>query len=94
MSAEGIPVGSSTPPLNREPYLESQLSGRGYQRIYSQERLARYREQNVLPHNDELCETHLVMPHEVLMGSRADTDSIVEAFAKVQKHAAQLAANS
>jgi perosamine synthetase len=90
LTAEGIPVSSSTPPLNREPYLERQLSGRGYQRIFSQERLARYREQNVLPRNDELCETHLVMPHEVLMGSKADTDDVVEAFAKVQKHASRL----
>lgn len=90
MTAEGIPVESSTPPLNREPYLERQLSSRGYQRIFSKERLARYREQNVLPHNDELCANHLVMPHEVLMGTKADTDSIVEAFAKVQKNAAKL----
>jgi perosamine synthetase len=90
MSAEGIPVGSSTSPLNREPYLERQLNSRGYQRIFSKERLARYREQNVLPRNDELCANHLVMPHEVLMGTKADTDTIVEAFAKVQKNAAKL----
>lgn len=92
MTAEGIPVGSSTPPLNREPYLERQLSARGYQKIFSKERLARYREQNVLPRNDELCATHLVMPHEVLMGSKADADDIVEAFGKVQKNASKLAA--
>jgi dTDP-4-amino-4,6-dideoxygalactose transaminase len=91
MNAEGIPVGSSSPPLNTEPYLERQLSGRGYQKIYSRERLARYREQNVLPRNDELCATHLVMPHEVLMGTKADVDDIVEAFAKVQRNAAKLA---
>ena len=93
MSAEGIPVASSSPALNREPYLERQLNSRGFQRIFSPERLARYREQNVLPRNDELTETHLVMPHEVLMGTKADTDSIVEAFAKVQKNAAKLMGN-
>jgi perosamine synthetase len=90
MTAEDISVGSSTPPLNTEPYLERQLSGRGYQRIFSKERLARYREQNLLPRNDELCATHLVMPHEVLMGSKADVDDIVAAFAKVQRNAAML----
>lgn len=94
MTAEGIPVGSSTPKLNREPYLEKQLSGRGYQRIFSKERLDRYREQNIIPKNDELCDTHLVMPHEVLMGSKADTQDIIDAFAKVQKNASRLGAVS
>jgi dTDP-4-amino-4,6-dideoxygalactose transaminase len=51
MTAEGIPVGSSTPPLNREPYLERQLRARGYQRIFSPERLARYREGTVIRAN-------------------------------------------
>jgi len=90
LTAEGIPVESSTPPLNREPYLERQLNSPGYQRIFSKERLARYRDQNVLPRNDELCASHLVMPHEVLMGTQADTDTIVEAFAKVQKNSSKL----
>jgi dTDP-4-amino-4,6-dideoxygalactose transaminase len=91
VSAEGIPtIGSSTPPLNREPYLEKALSSRGYQRIYSKERLDQYREQNVLPRNDELCAAHAVMGHQLLMGTKADIDDIVEAFAKVQKNASQL----
>jgi len=93
VSAEGIPsVTSSTPPLNREPYLEKALTSRGFQRIYSKERLDRYREQNVLPRNDELCATHVVLGHELLMGTKADMDDIVEAFAKVQKNAAALKA--
>ena len=45
----------------------------------------------MLPRNDKLCATHLVMPHEVLMGTKADVDNIVEAFAKVQRNSAKLA---
>jgi hypothetical protein len=52
--------------------------------------LDQYREQNVLPRNDELCAAHTVMGHQLLMGTKADIDDIVEAFAKVQKNASQL----
>ena len=92
IKAEGIPsVESSTPPLNREPYLEKTLNSRGYQRLFSKQRLERYRQENVLPKNDELCATHVVMFHDVLMGTKADVDDVVEAFAKVQRNAAALA---
>ncbi len=90
LKAEGIPVGSAYPPLNKEPYVEETLTSRGYRRIFSKERLARYREQNRCPHNDELCATHLTLSHETLMGTKKDVDDIVEAFAKVQKNAAML----
>ena len=91
LSAEGIPVsGKYTPPLNREPYLEHTLNSRGFQTIFSKERLKRYREQNHCPHNDELCETMLFMSHGALMGTREDTQDIVEGFAKVQKNASSI----
>jgi len=91
LNAEGIPVsGKYTPPLNREPYLEHTLNSRGFQTIFSKERLKRYREQNHCPHNDELCETMLFMPHGALMGTRGDTQDIVEGFAKIQKNASSI----
>jgi perosamine synthetase len=92
LNAEGIPVGGNyIPPLTREPFLEHTLNSRGFQRIYSKERLARYREENHCPRNDELCASALVLAHETLMGSKNDIDDIVEAFYKVQKNAAMLA---
>ena len=93
LEAEGIPVGGNyTPPLNREPYLEHTFNSRGFQTIFTKERLKKYREQNHCPHNDELCETMLFMSHRVLMGTRGDTQDIVEAFAKVQKNASSIEA--
>ena len=91
LKAEGIRSAmSSTPPINREPYLEKVLNSRGYQRLFSKERLDRYRQENVLPKNDELCATHVCMFHDILMGTTADADDVVEAFAKVQRNAAAL----
>jgi len=52
--------------------------------------LNRYREQNHCPHNDELCETVLFMYHGALLGTRDDTQDIVEAFAKVQRNASSI----
>lgn len=92
LNAEGIPVGGYyTPPLNREPYIEHSLNSRGFQAVFSKERLKKYREQNHCPHNDELCQTMLYMPHGVLLASRTDTQDIAEAFAKVQKNASSIA---
>ena len=93
LRAEGIPVnGYYTPPLNREPYIEHTLNSRGFQTVFSKERLNRYREQNHCPHNDELCETVLFMYHQALLGTRDDTQDIVEAFAKVQRNASSIEA--
>jgi len=91
LRAEGIPVnGYYTPPLNREPYIEHTLNSRGFQTVFSKERLNRYREQNHCPHNDELCETVLFMYHGALLGTRDDTQDIAEAFAKVQRNASSI----
>ena len=90
LGAEGIPVGAGYPPLNKQPFLEDNLQSRGFQTVYGQERLDRYRKQNQCPHNDDLCETVLLMGQEVLIGSKSDVDDVVEAFAKVQRNSANL----
>ncbi len=91
LNAEGIPIeGAYGPALNREPYLEHTLNSRGYQRLYSKERLARYREQNHCPHNDELTATAMEFGHHMLMGPKADMDDIAAAFHKVLSNAAAL----
>ena len=83
VTAEGVYVRNYSVAMNREPYIEANLSSRGFQRIYSKERLDRYREQNKCPHNDELAATNLGFLHNMLSGPRKDMDNIVEAFAKV-----------
>jgi len=88
MNAEGIPMGTLYPPLNKEPFIEASLSSRQFQAVYSKDRLERYRQQNRCPNNDKLCDTCLSMEHEVLIGTQRDVDDILEACAKVQKYCA------
>ena len=92
LAAEGVHVSDYSVPINCEPYVEANLSSRGFQRIYSRERLNRYREENKCPHNDEVSATNLGFGHPTLSGPRKDMDDIIEAFAKVQAHSAELTA--
>jgi dTDP-4-amino-4,6-dideoxygalactose transaminase len=90
LKAEGIPISAGYPPLNKEPFLENNLNSRGFRAVYAQERLDRHRKNNHCPHNDELCDTGMLMGQEVLIGAKSDVDDVVEAFAKVQRNAAEL----
>lgn len=91
LAAEGVHVANYSVAINREPVIEVNLCSRGFQRIYSRQRLERYREENHCPHNDEVAATNLGFNHQVLSGPRTDMDDIVEAFAKVWKHSGELA---
>jgi perosamine synthetase len=90
LSAEGIPVTAIYPPLNKEPFIEQNLSLRGFKVAFSAERLENYRRQNHLPQNDQLCATSLYLPQEPLIGNKSDLDDVLEAFNKVQKNASRL----
>lgn len=91
LSAEGVPVSAIYPPLNKELFLEQNLNSRGFRAVFSKERLERYRRQNHLPQNDQLCATSLYLPQETLIGEKSDVDDVLEAFSKVQKNASALA---
>ena len=91
LRTEGIPAGVTYHPLNKGAYLEDALNSRGYHRVFSKQRLDRYREQNHLPHNDELCATGLSMGQYVLNRTQQDVNDILEAFHKVSKNVATLA---
>jgi dTDP-4-amino-4,6-dideoxygalactose transaminase len=90
LKAEGIPISAGYPPLNKEPFLENNLNSRGFRAVYALARLDMYRKNNHCPHNDELCATGMLMGQEVLIGAKSDVDDVVEAFAKVQRNAAEL----
>jgi hypothetical protein len=77
-------------PLNKMPYLEHNLNSRGFQRVFSQERLEQYRCQIHLPNNDELCNTGLWLGQQMLIGEKSDVDDILEAIEKIQKNASML----
>lgn len=90
LRAEGIPASGGYSPLNTQPVVTDVLASPAYERIYGREGLARLRERNQCPVNDRLCEQAIWMGQTTLLGSRAEMDQIVEAFAKVQRHAGDL----
>ena len=91
LAAEGVPALSGYSPLNKEPFLEDALSGRGFQAIYSKARLDAWRAQNRFPQNDRLCSEAIWLVQTMLLGPRRDMEDIAEAVRKVQGQATQLA---
>jgi perosamine synthetase len=90
VSREGIPCSAGYRPLNKEPFLERTLSSRAYRKIYSEERLRRYRDENRCPQNDRLSEEGASLSQQCLLGSKRDVEDVVAAFLKVHKHAEAL----
>jgi perosamine synthetase len=89
MHAEGVPVGAGQgSPLNQQPFIETCLNSRGFRKVFSAERLERYRAENQCPTNDTLCATALSFGQEILIGAKSDVSDVLEAAAKVQKYAA------
>ncbi len=91
LHAEGISGGEGYSPLNKEPFLRNALESRGFRRIYSEQRLVRWREQNVLPANDRLCEEAVWFTQTMLLGPREDMEQIASAIRRIQQHGAELA---
>ena len=67
------------------------LTSRGYKRLFSEARLKQWREQNVLPGNDQLCDEAVTFYQSILLGSRADMDDIVNAITKIYQNRDSLA---
>ena len=91
LAAEGVPCSSGYGPLNKQPFLENVLRGRGYQRLYSAERLRRWRERNECPVNDKLCGEAVWFTQTMLLGGRTDMEQIAAAISKIGIHSAELA---
>ena len=88
MRAEGIPIDGGYPRMNKQPFIEESLNSRGFRTVFSPERLAKYRAENLCPNNDQLCKMVLSVGQQTLIGTKEDVSDIVEAAAKVQKYAA------
>jgi dTDP-4-amino-4,6-dideoxygalactose transaminase len=91
LRAEGVPAGGGYSPLNKEPFLADAFASRGYQAIYSKERLAAWPAENECSQNDRLCAEAVWFVQTMLLGTRQDMDQIAEAIAKIQGHAGDLA---
>ena len=77
--------------LNEQPFIENTLNSPTFRKIYSKERLDRYREQNRCPINDRLSVEGVWLPQYVFLGDKQDMDDIAEAITKILAHKDALA---
>ncbi|MCS7238496.1 MAG: DegT/DnrJ/EryC1/StrS family aminotransferase [Thermoguttaceae bacterium] len=91
LRAEGVPYTTMYfDRLNRQPFIEAALESRTFRRIFSLERLRRYREANHCPNNDLLASQGIWLPQNVLLGDKQDMEDIAEAFGKIYRLRSQL----
>ena len=81
--AEGIPGNKGYGTQHKSEFIEKVLTSKGYKRLYSDARLKQWREENVLPGNDQLVDEAVVFTQNILLGSKADMDDIVNAISKI-----------
>ena len=91
LSAEGIPSSGGYAPLNKEPFLQTALQSKPYQRLFPKKVLDEWAERTHCPSNDQLCQEAVWFTQTMLLGSRSDMDTIAEAIRKIQKHSGELA---
>jgi perosamine synthetase len=90
LRAEGISCGQGYGKQNKDDLIEEALSSRGYLRLYGKKRLDQWREENVLPGNDQLSDEAVVFYQSMLLGARKDMDDIVNAITKIYANREQL----
>lgn len=90
LRAEGIPGNSGYGPQNKYGLIEEALRSKGFQRLFDENRLRQWREENVLPGNDRLCEEACNFRQNVLLGSREDMEDIVRAISKIYENRSRL----
>ncbi len=91
LAAEGIPCASGYQPLNTQPFIQTAIASRGFQRLFSAQRLKQWAEQNHCPANDKLCTQAVWFTQNMLLGPKSDMDQIAEAIQKIKRNAADLA---
>ena len=90
LQAEGIPCSEGYGPQNRYGLIEEALNSKGYKRLFSKQRLDRYREENHLPGNNQLCEEAVCIYQSNLLAGKKDMDDIANAITKIYENRDQL----
>jgi dTDP-4-amino-4,6-dideoxygalactose transaminase len=90
LNAEGVRCGSGYGPQNTYGLIEEALNSKGYRRLFSESRLKKYREENILPGNDQLCKEAVGLPQNLLLGNKQDMDDIINAITKIYEHRSEL----
>ena len=91
LRAEGIPGNAGYGKQNKLEMLETVFNSKGYKRLFSEARLKQWREENVLPGNDQLVDEAVVFGQSVLLGSKSDMDDIINAISKIYENRNTLA---
>ena len=91
LSAEGIPCSGGYGPQYKDGLIEEALNSTGYKRLYSRERLKRYRRENHYPDNDQLCKEAVWFSQTLLLGTKRDMDDIADAILKIYENRDKLA---
>ena len=86
--AEGVSLdGYIRQGLHREPWIDHILDSKVYQKMFSKERLQRYREQNSCPSCDQVCqELVMIWASGPLLGIKEDMDDVANAILKVYEN--------
>ena len=90
MRAEGIPARPGYGKQNHDGLIEESLQSRGFVRLFGEDRLNKWREENVLPGNDQCSQEAVTLYQNVLLGTQEDMDDIVNAIEKVYQNRNQL----
>ena len=92
MRAEGIGFGNGIDSsLHLDPFIETYFNLRAFQKIFSRERLDKYRKENLCPVNERIGkETGLSLGQRVFLGTKKDMEDIVAAIIKIQKNSSGL----
>jgi dTDP-4-amino-4,6-dideoxygalactose transaminase len=92
LAAEGIPASRGYSPLNKEPFLQTALKSRSYQKLFPEDVLRNWNERNECPANNQLCEEAVWFTQNMFLGTKSDMDQIAEAIRKIKKYAGELQA--
>jgi dTDP-4-amino-4,6-dideoxygalactose transaminase len=86
LNAEGIPCGSGYGPQNKDGLIEDTLNSKGYKRLFTEARLKKWRDENILPGNDKICREAVIFSQNILLGSAGDMEDIVRAITKIYEN--------
>jgi perosamine synthetase len=88
LSAEGVSLSPYIRQgLHREPWIEHILSSKVYKKMFSKERLQKYRDEVPCPNCDRVCrEMAMIWASGPLLGTKEDMDDIANAIIKVYEN--------
>ncbi|MBN1984883.1 MAG: DegT/DnrJ/EryC1/StrS family aminotransferase [Prolixibacteraceae bacterium] len=86
LRAEGIPCSAGYGRQNHDGLIEDALNSKGYKRLFSEQRLKQWREENILPGNDQLAKEAVIFSQSMLLENKTDMNDIVNAISKIYEN--------